>query len=81
MMRQVIGAKDDLSDMLKNQIKRLEDSNAELKSELDNVKAKLESVTAKHSQTLVYLSLPWWKRWNASVPMLTDSKGKYLSSQ
>lgn len=80
MLGQVIGAKDDLSDMLKSQINRLEAHNADLKTELDSVKSEVERLTVKHQQTLVYLSLPWWKRWNASTPMLTDKKGKYLSS-
>jgi len=79
-MQQVIGAKDDLSDMLKSQIRRLETTNSDLRTELDRAKSEIDKITMQYNQTIVYLSLPWWKRWNASVPLLTDSKGKYLSS-
>ena len=72
MLGHVIRAKDDLLDMLKDQIKRLEAYNSDVKVELDRVKTEHDRILAHHRQTLVYLSLPWWKRWNASTPMLTD---------
>lgn len=63
-------SKEELSDTLKRTIQSQEATIDNLRTELKSVRQELDRQGYQLQQTLFYLTLPWWKKWNASIPLL-----------
>ena len=43
----------------------------DLRLQLEREREKRELLETKVERMTVYFTLPWWKKWNAGVPLLT----------
>lgn len=71
MLERMLVQADQLSSTQTQAIEAAERRSAELRVDNELLKTDLVRTRLKLEQVTVYLSLPWWKKWNSSVPLLT----------
>lgn len=76
MLAILIKKGDQLSESQAQTIRIHESTMSALRADIERMREDKEKLGNQLQQTMVYLTLPWWKRWSNPVPMLTTSQSQ-----